>query len=134
MNHLNQAISLVVSYLTAMEARDLDAARSLVMAEGLELVSPGDRRFDRIDDIVKYSAEWYRFVKKRITARDAWQSGDVVRVLISGTLHGEWPDGTQFEGIRFVDWFELRDGKIAKQHVWNDTGQRLIAMQKEVEK
>jgi hypothetical protein len=31
-----------------------------------------------------------------------------------------WPDGTPFEGIRFIDRFTIRDGKLADQLVWND--------------
>ena len=41
-------------------------------------------------------------------------------MLIAGTLHGEWLDGSRFEGIRFVDLFDLRDGRIWRQQVWND--------------
>jgi hypothetical protein len=37
-----------------------------------------------------------------------------------GTLHGVWLDGTPFEGIRFIDRFELADGRIQRQDVWND--------------
>ena len=37
-----------------------------------------------------------------------------------GTLAGEWPDGTAFSGIRFIDRFEVTDGKITQQDVWND--------------
>ena len=36
---------------------------------------------------------------------------------------GEWPDGTAFEGIRFIDRFVVVDGKITDQRVWNDLGE-----------
>jgi hypothetical protein len=41
-------------------------------------------------------------------------------VYIKGTLSGEWPDGTPFEGIRFIDRFEIKGGKLISQEVWND--------------
>jgi hypothetical protein len=44
-------------------------------------------------------------------------------VYVLGTLHGRWLDGRTFEGIRFVDRFEIRDGKIRSQEVWNDAGE-----------
>ena len=47
-------------------------------------------------------------------------------VYNSGTLYGEWPDGTPFEGNRYIDRFEVRDGKIVKMEVWNDSAERLL--------
>jgi len=41
-------------------------------------------------------------------------------VYCHGTLSGEWPDGSAFSGIRFIDRFTVRAGKLADQTVWND--------------
>lgn len=131
MNHLNRAADMVVAYLAAMEKRDLNAARSFVNEVELELVFPGNRKFSSLDAVVTNSSGRYRKIGKRISEREAWDSNGGVRVMITGTLYGEWPDGTPFEGIRFVDWFELRDGKIARQHVWNDSGEELLSRLKE---
>ncbi len=43
-----------------------------------------------------------------------------------GTLYGEWPDGTPFEGNRYVDRFVVRGGKIVQMDVWNDSAERLL--------
>ena len=45
-----------------------------------------------------------------------------VTVYCRGRLAGVWPDGTPFDGIRFIDRFELADGIrfIGRQEVWND--------------
>jgi hypothetical protein len=45
--------------------------------------------------------------------------------LAFGTLYGEWPDGSAFEGIRFIDRFEVRGGKLTDHKVWNDLGEEL---------
>jgi hypothetical protein len=45
-----------------------------------------------------------------------------------GTLYGEWPDGTPFEGNRYVDRFEVHNGKITKMDVWNDSAERILTM------
>jgi len=37
-----------------------------------------------------------------------------------GDLRGEWADGTPFSGIRYIDRFVVRDGRIVDQKVWND--------------
>ena len=53
--------------------------------------------------------------------------GDGETVVYSvGTLYGEWPDGTPFEGNRYVDRFVVREGMIVKMDVWNDSAERLL--------
>lgn len=37
-----------------------------------------------------------------------------------------WPDGTPFEGNRYVDHFVVRDGLIVQLHGWNDSAERLL--------
>ena len=46
-----------------------------------------------------------------------------------GTLYGAWPDGTAFEGNRYVDRFTVRDGLIVSMEVWNDSAERLLERQ-----
>jgi hypothetical protein len=50
---------------------------------------------------------------------ESWQ-GDKTVVYVRGVLNGEWPDGTAFKDIRFVDRFEVIKGLISRQDVWND--------------
>ena len=51
-------------------------------------------------------------MKKRIERTETVAGGtDAETVVYSiGTLHGEWPDGTPFEGNRYVDRYVVRDG------------------------
>jgi hypothetical protein len=53
-----------------------------------------------------------------IPVRDA--DGEVV-IYSLGTLYGEWPDGTAFEGNRYVDRYVVRNGFITQMGVWNDS-------------
>ncbi len=46
--------------------------------------------------------------------------GDDTIVYVFGTLQGESLSGRPFSGIRFIDRFVLRNGKIVDQRVWND--------------
>ena len=39
---------------------------------------------------------------------------------------GEWPDGTPFDGNRYIDIFTVRDGKIVSTDVWNDSAEILL--------
>jgi hypothetical protein len=46
-------------------------------------------------------------------------------VYCFGTLHGELLDGSPYEGVRFIDRFTVRDGRLADQMVWNDMAEVL---------
>ena len=111
----------VRDFLAAMEARDLDRARGF-LAEGFEMTFPGEARFTRLEDLVAWARDRYRSVAKTIEAIETLPSADGVTVYCRGRLAGEWPDGTPFDGIRFIDRFELADGIrfIGRQEVWND--------------
>ncbi len=110
---------IVRSYLAAMEARELDKAQAM-LGEGFTMNFPGAQGMTTLQELIDWSQPRYRFVKKTYDRFEALQSGDVAVVYSIGTLYGEWPDGTAFEGIRFIDRFELSDGKILRQDVWND--------------
>lgn len=111
---------IVREFLSAMERRDLDAARSY-LAKGFSMTFPGADAFQQLEELVAWAKPRYNFVQKTYagfeTSRNA--AGDQT-VYCFGTLSGEWPDGTPFEGIRFIDRFEVVDGLLTRQDVWND--------------
>ena len=47
-------------------------------------------------------------------------------VYQTGTLYGEWLDGTPFEGNRYVDRYVVSHGKIVRMEVWNDSAEWLM--------
>ena len=115
--------SLVRSYLMAMEARDLGLAQTM-LADTFTMQFPGTDRMETLDQLIEWSRPRYNRVAKTYERFDtaATPEGHAV-VYCFGTLHGEWPDGRPFEGIRFVDRFEVENGRIARQDVWNDMGE-----------
>jgi phenylpyruvate tautomerase PptA (4-oxalocrotonate tautomerase family) len=115
---LPDGVALVRDYLGAMEARDLDRARSY-LAPGFTMTFPGGVTMHRLEDLVAWSAPRYRLVKKHCERFDAIGA----LIYCFGTLSGEWTDGTAFESIRFIDRFELQGGQILRQDVWNDMGE-----------
>ena len=110
---------IVTDYLTAMEARDLDAAQG-ALSEDFQMVFPGIPPMTSLAELVNWASDRYRFVRKSNEAVEAFHSGGVAVVYVRGTLSGEWPDGSAFQGIRFIDRFEVSGGKIIRQAVWND--------------
>ncbi|MFN6954115.1 MAG: hypothetical protein ACK4PG_04880 [Acetobacteraceae bacterium] len=120
-------VTFCLRYLRVMEERDLATAKTMLDPE-FRMVFPGDKRMTDLDALVKNSASRYRYVKKTFDETDSGtdKHGRPV-VIISGTLYGEWPDGTPFSGIRYCDRFVLKGGRLLEQHVWNDLGEALRA-------
>ena len=114
------AEELVRRYLAAMERRDLAEARSC-LAPGFTMVFPGGRRLSSLEELVEFAKARYRSARKTYERFDA--AGDVVYCF--GTLSGELLDGSPYGGIRFIDRFTVRDGKLVDQQVWNDMAEVL---------
>lgn len=116
------AADLVRDFLGQMQRRDLEAARAF-LAPDFMMTFPGDVRLKRLEDLVAFGETRYRRIWKTFVGFDEAPGIDETVVYCHGTLAGEWPDGTPFEGIRFIDRFVVREGKIAGQWVWNDIGE-----------
>ena len=116
---LPDPVGVIRGYLDAMEARDLDAARAH-LGEGFAMRFPGAPPMTTLAELIAWAAPRYRFVRKAYEGFDVAASEGQVVVFARGTLSGEWPDGTPFEGVRFIDRFALEGGKIVAQDVWND--------------
>lgn len=113
-------IDIVRHFLTAMEERDLKRAATF-LAERFSMTFPGSREISTLDDLIAWAAPRYRFVTKSYEGFEALQGPeDAAIVYCRGTLSGEWPDGTAFYGIRFIDRFEIVNDRLTRQEVWND--------------
>jgi 4-oxalocrotonate tautomerase family enzyme len=109
----------VKAFLSAMERRDLTAAKAL-LADDFRMLFPGNAEFTALEELVAWSRPRYRFVKKSYEAFDECFGEAGTIVYCFGTLSGEWPDGTPFDGIRFIDRFTVAGGRLLDQKVWND--------------
>ena len=117
---LPSASGIVQDYLAAMEARDLDRARGFLGA-GFSMTFPGAAPMTTLEELIAWSGPRYNSVRKSYDGFDeAKGPDDKIVVYCHGSLSGEWPDGTSFESIRFIDRFEIAQGKIVRQEVWND--------------
>ena len=115
--------ALVRAYLDAMERRDLAAAAAM-LGEGFEMSFPGTPPMRGLQELIDWAAPRYRFVKKSYVGFDVMEAPRAAAVVYArGALSGEWPDGAAFEGVRFIDRFEITGGKIVRQDVWNDIGE-----------
>lgn len=119
--------ALVDEYLRLLMIPDPDAARRFV-APGLQIGFTGGRAMRDPAECSAFNAGRYRWVKKRIDATEtvAGDTPEHTVVYSLGTLYGEWPDGTPFEGNRYVDRYVVSHGLIAQMDVWNDSAEWLL--------
>jgi ketosteroid isomerase-like protein len=118
---------IVDDYLRLLMIPD-PAAASCYVAPDLRIRFTGRRAMSAPAECAAFNATRYRWVKKRIDATETVADGspDHTVVYSLGTLHGEWPDGTPFEGNRYVDRYVVRHGQITQMDVWNDSAEWLL--------
>ena len=120
-----QDAAIVTAYLEASMVPDPERAATY-MAQGIEIVFTGSRRFWHPREVTVFNAGRYAWVKKQMERLDVVPGDGFTTVYSLGTLYGAWPDGTPFEGNRYVDRFTVRDGLIVTMEVWNDSAERIL--------
>jgi hypothetical protein len=120
------AAEIVERFLAASMVPDPETAARYI-AEPLAITFTGGRKFTHPRESAAFNARRYKWVKKRFERTDVVPGAEETVVYNLGTLYGEWPDGTPFEGNRYVDRFVVRGGKIVQMDVWNDSAERLLA-------
>lgn len=118
---------VVDDYLRLLMIPDPESASHHVDAD-LRIRFTGGRRMNAPSDCAAFNAGRYRWVKKRIEATETVAGGTPEHTVVYslGTLYGEWPDGTLFEGNRYVDRYVVRHGLITQMDVWNDSAEWLL--------
>ena len=128
--------ALVDEFLRIIMIPDPVAARRFT-ASDMRIRFTGGRKMSQPADCTAFNASRYKWVKKRIertetvvttavtTAGVPLQADETV-VYSIGTLYGEWPDGTPFEGNRYVDRYVVKGGLITDMDVWNDSAEWLL--------
>jgi hypothetical protein len=127
-----KAGEIVDEFLRIIMIPDPVAARRFV-SPSMRIRFTGGRAMKDPTECTAFNASRYKWVKKRIERTEIVGSitgaitdaADTV-VYSLGTLYGEWPDGTPFEGNRYVDRYVVRDGLITEMDVWNDSAEWLL--------
>lgn len=119
---------LVWDFLSLFADRRYAEANAF-LAPGCRMLFPGGVVYTDCTELPKRASTMYRWVKKEFERFDEIETADGTVVYNHGGLRGEWADGTPFEGIRYIDRFLIRDGRILDQKVWNDLGVAVAARQ-----
>ena len=119
--------ALVDEYLRIVMIPDPEGAQHLI-APGMRIRFTGGRAMTRPADCTAFNASRYAWVRKRIERTDVVAGGtpDATIVYSLGTLYGAWPDGTPFEGNRYVDRYVVSHGRITHMDVWNDSAEWIL--------
>lgn len=120
-----EAAGLVERFLVASMVPDPETAGTF-MSDDVAITFTGGRKFKHPRDATAFNAMRYKWVKKKMERTDVSPGNGETIVYNTGTLYGEWHDGTPFEGNRYVDRFVVRGGKIVKMDVWNDSAERIL--------
>lgn len=125
---LSAEAQVVHKYLDASMTPDPELAATFV-ADPVDITFTGGRKYNHPSGPTEFNASRYKWVKKSIERYDVAESESGTIVYSIGTLYGEWPDGTPFEGNRYIDRFEVENGKITKMDVWNDSAEIILTRQ-----
>ncbi len=117
---------IVTGFLRSLEARDVAAAKART-APGFTMQFPGAVSFTDFAELFAWSRQRYTGVRKSFERIDVAHKDGIDTVHISGMLSGTWLDGTTFGDIRYLDRFDIKDGRIVRQTVWNDMGEARLA-------
>jgi hypothetical protein len=118
---------VVDEYLRLLMIPDPAAARRFV-APGLQIRFTGGRTMTDPAQCAAFNAARYRWVKKKVDSTETVVGGtaEFSVVYSLGSLYGEWPDGSAFEGNRYVDRYVVCHGLITRMDVWNDSAEWLL--------
>ena len=120
--------AIVDEYLRLLMIPD-PAAASAFIAPDLRIRFTGNRPMSHPSECSAFNAQRYAWVKKKIERTEVVAGGSEAETVVYslGTLHGQWPDGTPFEGNRYVDRYVVANGLITQMDVWNDSAEWLLA-------
>lgn len=118
---------VVEEFLRLIMVPDPVAAQRWISPQ-LRILFTGGRHMSHPRECAAFNAQRYAWVKKRFEHTDVVQgaSTDTAVVYNTGTLYGAWPDGTPFEGNRYVDRYVVQNGLIVDMQVWNDSAEWML--------
>ncbi|WP_404424811.1 nuclear transport factor 2 family protein [Thalassospira australica] len=119
---------IVRDFLDASMKPDPEKAATY-MSDDVVITFTDGAKYDHPSGTTAFNAARYKWVKKKFGQFDVAPGNGETVVYSVGTLYGEWPDGTPFDGNRYVDRFVIRDGKIVKMDVWNESAERILIRQ-----
>lgn len=113
------ARQLILEFIDAVHRGDAQAARC-TLAPTYELIFPGPTSFTDVGLIFEWFAKRYSFARYRYGHMEVIESPERMVVYAAGSVEGTLLSGAHFDGVRYIDRFDIVAGKIARKEVWTD--------------
>jgi len=110
--------AVVEEFFDRLEDDDQRHTIGELCADDVHISVPGAQFEGREAPIqmVEFSSDRYEWIKKEF---GRWiETG--VHVISIGALYGVDNDGNEFDGVRYIDIYEVRDGLIQRLDIYND--------------
>ncbi len=128
-----EIIERIDRFLALIAERRMEEARRY-LAPSARIVFPPGKTFASLDEMAAGMQARYRSIDKVRVRWDIWTREDGATIVYnSGTLFGVNLHGVPFSGVRYLDRFELQDGLIVAQEVWNDLAESGVLERREAE-
>lgn len=116
---MDSPTTVVKNFLDAMSRRDF-AAMEQLMAPEFKMTVSGGAVFKHPREFAAQSGKRQKSARKTTDRYDEIPTTDGGVVFAMGSMAGEWLNGQTYTGIRYVDRFEIKNGKIVDMNVWSD--------------
>ena len=116
---MSDAVATVKTFLDALGRRDMEAV-DVFLGPGFRMMVRGGHVFTSPTEFAAFSKGRHKGAKKTTDRYDAIPGDDCTIVYAMGSMAGTWNDDTTFEGVRYIDRFEVAHGKIVDMRVWSD--------------
>jgi hypothetical protein len=123
----DRSAAIVEEYLRLLMIPDPESAKTFISPE-LLIRFTGGREMHAPAECAAFNATRYAWVKKKFGRTEvvSGATGEETVVYMTGTLYGEWLDGTPFSGNRYVDHYVVKHERIVQMEVWNDSAEWLL--------
>jgi ketosteroid isomerase-like protein len=116
---MSDAVATVKTFLDALMRRDMEAV-DVLLGPGFRMTVSGGHVFTSPAEFAAFSKGRHKSAKKTTDRYDAIPGDDCTIVYAMGSMAGVWNDDTTYEGVRYIDRFEVAHGKIVDMRVWSD--------------
>ena len=116
---MGSAVDVVKHFFDAMSRRDF-AAMEQVMAPNFKMTVSGGQVFTHPRDFAANSGKRQKSARKTTDRYDEIPNANGAVVFAIGSMAGEWNDGSTYSNVRYIDRFEIQNGKIVDMNVWSD--------------
>jgi len=110
---------VVKTFLEAMSRRDFATMES-VMGTGFKMTTTGGVVYSHPKDFAAHSSTRQKTARKTTDRYDEIPTANGGVVYSIGSMAGEWNNGQPYSGVRYIDRFEIVDGKIVDMNVYSD--------------